>query len=210
MACLSSQHLILHFHLDTCAALHPETCGKNMATRHETNATKLSAGFQGPFRPLFTMAQTARLYCKIPHLWCFALGRKKERSKITQQRKLTSVCWLYFSARYIFVQVHDCVMQKLTFCVSKPWQEPCSFCCTDYVWEKIHVCQIMTYPDWGVWTTYHMEKKTTPTLTVQTIIKHSFTKNHFNTLYTIFFPDWHCTSGCLQQNLFCIFWVLLN
>ncbi len=130
-----------------------------MATRHETNATKLSAGFQGPFRPLFTMAQTARLYCKIPHLWCFALDRKKERSKITQQCKLTSVCWLYFSARYIFVLVHDCVMQKWPFCVSKPWQEPCSFCCTDYVWEKIHVCQIMTYPDWGVWTTYHMEKK---------------------------------------------------
>lgn len=108
MACLSSQQLILHLHLvDTCAVLHPETCGKNMAIRHETNATKVSAGFQGPFQPLFTVAQTARLLQNSSSMM-FCSRQKKELSKTTivsciyhlslfdlncvsQQCKLTSV-----------------------------------------------------------------------------------------------------------------------
>lgn len=102
---------------------------------------------------------------------------------VNQQRKLTSVCWLYFSTWYILCKCMTVPRKnEHVACLNQLRQEPCSFCCTDYVWEKIHVCQTMT-----VWTTYHMEKRTTPTLAVQTITKHSFKQSHFNTLYTFFF-----------------------
>lgn len=101
---------------------------------------------------------------KIYDLGMFCSRQNKEPSKAILSRVhhhpfyLISIVWanginwrfcVDFNFQHVKLYKFMTVLHKNEHlvCLNQLRQEPCSFYCTDYVWEKFHACQIMTYTE---------------------------------------------------------------